>query len=95
MGHAHDAMLRSLSRGVIAKIEKFQSAPIELKFGTGMVWTTPDTMVMFILRKNDVISRPRPLTHLQHEKSKCSNHAEIWYRYGLDHRRHDGDVYFA
>ena len=98
MGHAHGGMLRSLSRGVIAKIEKIekiQSALIELKFGTGMVWTTPDTMVMFILRKNDVISRPRPLTHLQHEKSKCSNHAEIWYRYVLDHRRHDGDVYFA
>ena len=93
--HAHDAMLRSLSRGVIAKIEKIQSAPIELKFGTGMVWTTPDTMVMFILRKNDVISRPRPLTHLQHEKSKCSNHAEIWYGYVFDTARHDGDVGFA
>ena len=64
MGHAHDAMLRSLSRGVIAKIEKIekiQSAPIELKFGTGMFSTPPDTMVTLVLLENDVIRLSRPL----------------------------------
>ena len=64
MGHAHGGMLRSLSRGVIAKIEKiekFQCAPIELKFGTGMFSTPPDTMVTLFSRENDVIRLPRPL----------------------------------
>ena len=33
-----------------------------------MFLTMPDTMVTLILHENDVISRPRPFTHLQHEK---------------------------
>ena len=38
-----------------SKKSKIQSAPIELKFGRGMFLTMPDTMVMLILRENDVI----------------------------------------
>ena len=47
---------------------KIQSAPIALKIGTGMFSSTPDTMAMLILRKNDVITLPRPFTHLLREK---------------------------
>ena len=60
-GHAHDVMLRSLGEGLSQKFEKFQSAPIELKFGIGMFSTAPDTMATLVLRENDVIRLPRPL----------------------------------
>merc|ERR1712002_708042 len=55
-GHAHCVMLRSLGGASSQKFEKFQSAPIELKFGTGMFSTPPDTMVTLVLRENDVIT---------------------------------------
>ena len=71
--HAHGhTLLRNaaVSRpGSPFEKSKNQSAPIGLKFGTGMFSTTPETMAMFILRENDVITQPHPFTrrceHLQ------------------------------
>ena len=39
---------------------KIKNAPIKLKFETGMLSTTPDTMATSVLRKNDVITLPSP-----------------------------------
>ena len=50
---------------------KFKNAPIELKIGTGMFSTTPDTMAVSVLRENDVVtSRYHAyFTHMLREKS--------------------------
>ena len=60
------------------KKSKIQSTPIGLKFGRGMFLTMPDTMVMLILRENDVIktlmtssSKGSPLKKIKN--FKCSN----------------------
>ena len=84
------AMLRSLGRGSPLEKSKIQSAPIALKFGTGMFSTMPDTMAMFILRENDVITLPRPFTHLLREKSRCSDCAENLHQYSFDIGRRRG-----
>ena len=53
-GHALKLRLRR-------SMSKNQSAPINLKFGMGKFFTTPDTMVMLFLCENDVIRLgPRP-----------------------------------
>ena len=44
------AIVTSSSKGSLLDASK-KNAPIELKFGTGMFSTTPDTMMVFILRK--------------------------------------------
>ena len=61
-----------------SKKSKIQSAPIELKIGTGMFSNTPDTMVMLILRENDVIkvlmtSSSKGSSLKKVKNSKCSN----------------------
>ena len=62
------AIVTSLTGGSPLEKSKIQSAPIALKIGTGMFSSTPDTMAVFILRENDVITLPRPFTHLLREK---------------------------
>ena len=65
---------------------KNQSARIVLKFGTGMVWTTPNTMAIV---RNGRNASSRKWTVLD-QKSKFSDCAETGYRFGLDHAQHDG-----
>ena len=72
-----------------------KSARIALKFCTCMFSTTPDTMVMFILQENDVITLPRPFTHLLREKSRCSDCAENLHQYSFDIGRRRGGVSFS
>ena len=55
----------------------------------------PDTMVMLILRENDVISQPRQFTHLQYEKSKYSDFGETPHGYVFGHTRHDADTHLT
>ena len=54
------AIMTSSSNGSLLDASKIKSAPIELKFGTGMFSSTPDTMVTSVSRENDVITLPRP-----------------------------------
>ena len=61
-GHALLCNAAVSRRGSPFEKSKIQSAPIGLKFGTGMFSTTPDTVAMFILRENDVITQPHPFT---------------------------------
>ena len=58
------AIVTSSSNGSLLDASKIKSAPIELKFGTGMFSSTPDTMAMSVLRENDVITLPRPFYSL-------------------------------
>ena len=58
------AIVTSSSTGSLLDASKIKNAPIELKIGMGMLSTTPDTMTVFILRKNDVITLPRPFYSL-------------------------------
>ena len=58
------AMLRSLGWGYHRLASKIKSAPIELKIGTGMFSSTPDTMATSVSRENDVITLPRPFYSL-------------------------------
>ena len=68
-GHVTDAtpycaIVTSSSNGSLLDASKIKSAPIELKFGTGMFLSTPDTMAASVLRENDVITLPRPFYSL-------------------------------
>ena len=72
----HDDVIMMTSS--LKKKSKIQSTPIGLKFGRGMFSTMPNTMVVFILRENDVIkvvvtssSKGSPLKKVKN--SKCSN----------------------
>ena len=58
------AIVTPSSEGSSLDASKIKSAPIELKFGTGMFSTTPDTMIVSVLRENDVITLPRPFYSL-------------------------------
>ena len=62
------AIVTSSSKGSLLDASKIKTALIELKIGTGMFSSTPDTMAMSVLRENDVITLPRPFTHLLREK---------------------------
>ena len=52
------------SNGSLLDTSKIKNALIELKIGTGMFSSTPDTMAMSVLRENDVITLPRPFYSL-------------------------------
>ena len=58
------------SKGSLLDASKIKNAPIKLKFGTGMFSSMPDTMVMSVLRENDVITLPRPFYSLAMRKIK-------------------------
>ena len=58
------AIVTSSSNGSLLDASKIKSAPIELKFGTGMFSSIPDTMATSVLRENDVITLPRPFYSL-------------------------------
>ena len=61
-------IVSSSSNGSLLDTSKIKNAPIELKIVTGIFSTTPDTMSVSVLRENDVITLPRPFTHLLREK---------------------------
>ena len=58
------AIVTSSSNGSLLDASKTKSAPIELKFGTGMFSSTPDTMATSVLRENDVIAPSHPFYSL-------------------------------
>ena len=58
------AIVTSSSKGSLLDASKIKSDPIELKFGSGMFSSTPDTMATSVLRENDVITMPRPFYSL-------------------------------
>ena len=58
------AIVKSSSKRSLLDASKIKSAPIELKFGTGMFSSTPDTMAISVSHENDVITLPRPFYSL-------------------------------
>ena len=56
------ALLRNSD--VIIDASKIKSAPIELKLGTGMFSSTPDTIATSVLRENAGVTLPRPFYSL-------------------------------
>ena len=61
-------LVTGLIWGSLIGASKIKSAPIELKIGTGMLSTKPDTGSASVLRENDVIMLPRPFYYLLREK---------------------------
>ena len=69
--------------------------PIELKFGTGKLLTSPDLMMTKVLPQSDVIilwPRPKilPAAHTA-KKWGYPDRDEIWYRHAFDIAQHDGN----
>ena len=63
---------------------KNKGAPIALKICTSIVSTSVDVVAVLVFRNSDVITVPRPLAHMLHENSKCSDCAETWHRRSWD-----------
>ena len=85
------AIVTSSSKGSLLDTSKIKTAPIELKIGTGMFSTTPDTMAMSVYVKMTSSRYHAHFTHLLREKSKCSDCAENLHDCSLNiGRRRDG-----
>ena len=63
---------------------KNKGAPIALKICTSIVSTSADVVAVLVFRNSDVITLPRPLAHMRHENSKCSDCAETRHRRSWD-----------
>ena len=72
------AIVTSSSKGSLFDASKIKNAPIEMKIGTGLFSTTPDTMAVSVLRENDVITLPRPFYSLATWKIKV---LKRWWKF--------------
>ena len=78
----YHALLRNrdvINWGLPLGASNIKSTSIELKFGTGMFSTTPETTAMTFCLKMTSLTGHAHFAHLLRERSKCSDRAEHWH----------------